>query len=594
MAEDCRVLTIVGSAAEQTAVTGQYQSNGVNLANCDFMIAPTNSYWTRDYGPWFVVDANNEVGVCDFPYNRPRPFDDEIPVHISNYYDMPLYGMNLLHTGGNYMCDGLGKAASTDLVWEENPGLSHQEIDTLVWDYPGVGKYHVLPDPLGDYIKHIDCWGKFLGVDKVLIGQVPISDPRYADFEYIANYFSFQTSSWGIPYKVYRVYTPGNSQLTPYTNSLILNKKVFVPLTGNQYDDEAIEAYEAAMPGYEVIGIMHNTWENTDALHCRTKGIADQGMLFVKHMPIQGNKAFRFQWDLSAEIIPYSGSGVMYDSTKVYYRIDEGEYQELSLSHGTGYSYSATIPFVLPGSDVSYYLRTKDYSGRVKCHPYIGEPDPHVFHVNYATNASLSVDTLVFNTFEEMIEGKSFDVYNFTSGDLLIEEMENEGAAAFFWLIDPWNLTLPHTMAFTDTLTFNVKIAVPVTQLPGEYLVDTLDILTENGLKQVFIKVDSDLLSGMSESQQEPVAELSSVYPNPARDEVMVSITLKEASPVKVVVYGLDGRQVSVLADRSLGAGDHEIRWDLKENGQQLPAGIYIVRLMTENGSISRKVAINP
>jgi agmatine/peptidylarginine deiminase len=592
MAEDDIVLTIVASGAEQTTVTNQYQSSGVNLANCEFLIAPTDSYWTRDYGPWFVVDGNNQVGVCDFPYNRPRPNDDDVPVKISQYYSIPLYGMDLIHTGGNYMCDGLGKAASSDLVWEENPGLTHQEIDTLVSDYLGISKYNVLLDPLGEYIKHIDCWAKFLEVDKVLVGQVPASDPRYSDYEFIANYFAFQSSSWGNTYQVYRVYTPGNNQRTPYTNSLILNKKVFVPITGNQYDDEALAVYEEAMPGYEVIGIMSSTWENTDALHCRAKGIADQGMLFVKHTPLLGNKAFQLQWDLEAEIIPYSGAGVVFDSSKVYYKIDEGSYQELQLTHGSGYNWSATLPFIMPGSDVSYYIRTKDYTERVKCHPYIGEPDPHTFHVNYAPNVITSPDTLVFTTYEQMIEGLEFDVYNFTDGDLEIMDMENEGMEMFHWMIDPWNLSLPHTMALTDTLTFNVIVGVPVNQLPGEFVFDTLDIVTANGLKQVFIKVDSDLISGLAEGSLATLASLGDIYPNPASDRVTVMVDVNEASHVKVEVYGIDGRRIALLADQEMAAGSHTFRWDINEKGQQMPAGIYIVRLQTENGSISRKLAI--
>jgi agmatine/peptidylarginine deiminase len=110
---------------------------------------------------------------------------------------------------------------------------------------------------------------------------VPESDYRYADFEFVANYFALQTSSWGDPYQVYRVYTPGDYPYTPYTNSLILNKKVFVPITGSQWDDEALLAYQAAMPGYEIVGIMHDTWETTDALHCRAKGIADVIRIFA-------------------------------------------------------------------------------------------------------------------------------------------------------------------------------------------------------------------------------------------------------------------------------------------------------------------------
>jgi agmatine/peptidylarginine deiminase len=70
---------------------------------------------------------------------------------------IPLYGMDLIHTGGNWMDDGIGKAASTELVWTENPTMTHQEIDTMVWDYLGIKKYYVLHDPLDLYIQHIDC-----------------------------------------------------------------------------------------------------------------------------------------------------------------------------------------------------------------------------------------------------------------------------------------------------------------------------------------------------------------------------------------------------------------------------------------------------
>ena len=333
MAEDCKVKTIVANVAEQQTVLNLYIGAGVNTANCEWLIAPTNSYWTRDYGPWFVANGSNSVGISDFPYNRPRPFDDNIPVVLAGDMEIPLYGMDLIQTGGNWMCDGLGIAASTELVIEENPGMSEQEIDTTVWDYLGVKTYHIIDDPLDEYIKHIDCWAKFLDVDKVLVGQVPPSDYRYADYEFAANYFGFQTTSWGNKFQVYRVYTPGAYPYTPYTNSLILNKKVFVPQTGSQWDDEALAVYEEAMPGYEIVGVYHTTWENTDALHCRAKGIADVDMLFIRHMPLLGNKDFRWEWDLNAEIIPYSGMGVIYDSLLCYYKVDSGNYQSVPLDH---------------------------------------------------------------------------------------------------------------------------------------------------------------------------------------------------------------------------------------------------------------------
>jgi hypothetical protein len=65
------------------------------------------------------------------------------------------------------------------------------------------------------------------------------------------------------------VYTPSDQ---PYTNSLILNNKVFVPISNSSWDDDAIESYQAAMPDHEILGFT-GSWVSTDALHCRAKGI---------------------------------------------------------------------------------------------------------------------------------------------------------------------------------------------------------------------------------------------------------------------------------------------------------------------------------
>lgn len=593
MAEDCKVKTIVASASQQNQVLAQYQSAGVNVANCEWLIAPTDSYWTRDYGPWFVADGSNTVGISDFPYNRPRPNDDNIPVVLSQQMGVPLYGMNVIHTGGNWMCDGMGVAASTQLVWTENPGQTHAQIDTMVSQYLGIRKYHVLPDPLGDYIEHIDCWGKFLDVDKVLIGQVPTSDWRYQDFEYVANYFALQTSSYGTPYQVYRVYTPGNYPYTPYTNSLILNKKVFVPQTGSQWDDEAIASYQQAMPGYEIIGVMHNSWENTDALHCRAIGIADVGMLHVSHIPLLGQKNFRLQWDLSADIIPYSGAGVVNDSLRCHFKVDNGSWQSVPLQGQGGYAYQATLPFALPGSQVAYYLRAADWSGRKRSHPYIGSPDPHVFTVKYANDAVIDPDTLVFTTVEEMLDGKSFNLYNFTNGDMSVDYVEIESWNGFGWYIDPWNYTLPHSMAYTDTMTLNVKIAMPVDNITGNLLADTLDITTQYGSHRVIIMVDEDLVSSLREEKPRSLTRLDDVSPNPFNDNTRISFTLDEASRAKLCVYDLQGRLISTLAEGNYTSGSHEIIWNGNTaSGEKIPAGVYFIRMESKSGMEAKKAII--
>ena len=42
----------------------------------------------------------------------------------------------------------------------------------------------------------------------------------------------------------------------------------------SSWDDEALEVYQIAMPNHEILGFT-GSWQSTDALHCRVKGIPD-------------------------------------------------------------------------------------------------------------------------------------------------------------------------------------------------------------------------------------------------------------------------------------------------------------------------------
>lgn len=392
--EEIMVTTIVEDAAEQTYVTNQYLSHGVNMANVNFLVAPSDSYWTRDYGPMYIRYGDDEIGVVDFIYNRPnRPNDDTIPQKIAVFLGEEWFGMDVIHTGGNYMTDGYGISSSTELVWEENPTMTHAEIDQEMLDYLGIETYHVVPDPNNTYIDHIDCWGKFLDVDKVLIREVPPSHAQYDEIEATAAYYSSQTSAWGVPFQVYRVWTPNNE---PYTNSLILNDRVFVPITGSQWDDEAIASYQEAMPGYDILGFT-GSWESTDALHCRANGIADRNMLFIEHYPLLSNQPVQTEYELEAEITAYSGSQIINTEVKVHYRINGGNYEEQIMAYEGGKLYTATLSGATYGSEIDYYITATDQSGNSANHPFIGEPDPHVFFVGEQLFPEIAVNVTEIN-----------------------------------------------------------------------------------------------------------------------------------------------------------------------------------------------------
>jgi uncharacterized repeat protein (TIGR02543 family) len=392
MSQDVMVTTIVNNTSSENQARNTYSSGGVNLDNCNFLHAPHDSYWTRDYGPWFVMEGNQSISIINFVYNRPRPNDNNIPVEMAGFLGIDWYDTDLVQTGGNYMTDAWGISVSTDLVWDENTNYTTTQIDQIMYDYLGVHTYHVTQDPLGGYIKHVDCWGKYLDVDKILITSVPQSNSQYDDYEAVVDYFSNQTTGYGNNYQVYRVYASNGE---PYTNSLILNKRVFVPIKGTANDSAAITAYETAMPGYEVIG-MSGSWDTTDALHCRVIGIADRGMLYIEHSPLLGEEPQQPDYEISAEIVPYSGMQVIADSVKIYYRVDGGAYYTVDMNNVSPDTYTGSIPGQSPGSEIAYYIHSADTSGRTSEHPYIGAPDPHVFTVGGASqlpDAQFTADT---------------------------------------------------------------------------------------------------------------------------------------------------------------------------------------------------------
>lgn len=391
LSEHVTVTTIVNGSGQENAAISAYENAGAEMDNINFLTAPTNSVWTRDYGPMYIADEHHEVSIVNFIYNRPRPDDDQLPLALANMLDIPYFGMPLVHTGGNYMTDGWQVSASTDLVWEEN-GFNEAFVLDQMEAYLDTETYHVTADPQNSAISHIDTWSKFLDVDKILIARVPEGSPYYEQHEAVAEYFAAARSGWDTPYQIYRIDTPDlspqapwNYQPHPYTNSLIMNERVYVPLMGTEHDEAAIAAYEEALPGYEIFGFLNpgNTgWNHQDALHCRVKEIPDREMLYLRHLPVMEAQPRQHDFTLTLEATPYSGEPLVEEEMKLHYRLDEGAWQTVPLSAAEEQRWKGTIPSLWEAESVSYYFSAADASGREETWPLIGEAGARTFDVN--------------------------------------------------------------------------------------------------------------------------------------------------------------------------------------------------------------------
>jgi photosystem II stability/assembly factor-like uncharacterized protein len=93
-------------------------------------------------------------------------------------------------------------------------------------------------------------------------------------------------------------------------------------------------------------------------------------------------------------------------------------------------------------------------------------------------------------------------------------------------------------------------------------------------------QISSEVPSGFSLSQN---------YPNPFNPATNIEFDIPEASFVKLIVYDILGREVTILVNEQLSAGKYKVDW----NASIYPSGIYFCKFMTEGFSNVRKMVLS-
>ncbi len=373
--DDVTLHVIVSSTYEAQAQTN-LAANGVDMDKVQFLVRANDSIWTRDYGPWYVFDGAGQIAIIDHTYNRPwRPNDNLIPIYFAQQVGMPVHSHDMYHTGGNYMTDGAHIGASTRLVYDEaasNNGLNQAAVDQLMFAYYGIEDYQVMEYIESGGIHHIDTWAKWLDEETVLVKDVWPAHHTYAPLNQRATLMASLTASTGRNYRVWRVYcyNIGSGNPASYTNSLILNRRLYVPLFGNvTYDEAALEVYRQAAPGYDVRGYTYGGFLTDDALHCRTKGVKDAGMLRIAHIPVVADQPSQ-PVAVTVHIRAHSSHDLT--AATLHWRHGGGAWQETPLEPaGADWTYAAAIPAPAVTDTTHYYVGAADASGRTAAMPRV-------------------------------------------------------------------------------------------------------------------------------------------------------------------------------------------------------------------------------
>jgi len=306
LAGEGRLFVLVQPEQRETALAA-LQAAGVVSAKVALIPTTTKTPWIRDYGAHTVVRPDGSAVLVDADYietpifarDAPpvqigqelrypdrSPEDDRTPQDVAKALGLQRVPIEAFVTGGNFLVDGRGTAFATVAFLDENrTRMPDDELRRRLRLRLGIERLIVLEntEPIG--IQHIDCWLKILDVGRLLVKRTPADHPESAPIERNVALLSRLRSALGRPYEILRIDCPvcgthddlatGQSlpTLPAYTNALILNRSVFVPLFGCAADETALATWRVALPGYRIVGIPSADWKPYDALHCRTRAV---------------------------------------------------------------------------------------------------------------------------------------------------------------------------------------------------------------------------------------------------------------------------------------------------------------------------------
>ncbi|AXE18420.1 hypothetical protein DR864_11990 [Runella rosea] len=422
LAKDNHLYTLVANDSSKIEAQKWYTQWGIDAARVTFVQAPQgiDAWWTRDWGPSaiFMPDGTMKLGDGKYIFATPNTkmgcddslefiykdkanriikteTDDNATLPLAKGLNIEVLDLPFITTGGNVLTDGLGTAFSSCILLNENQfyGVSKENFFRLNKELAGFGKYHILPNFEKRGIQHLDCLMKLLDEERILVAEPPTDHELYAVYENIVeDELKKLKTVYGRPYQIIRIKTGryDKEQLAAYTNSIIVNKTIYVPLFQIKEDSEAIKTWQKAMPGYVVKGFTYALkdepivskamqqhyksgygWNYGDALHCRTRAIWDSQMLYLTVKRLPAKIAPNEPLTVYATIIDYSKKGLEAQAQRVYWRVKgEQNWKEEPLkSAGNDTHFYATIPTKVTHEIIEYYISAASKSGNRETMP---------------------------------------------------------------------------------------------------------------------------------------------------------------------------------------------------------------------------------
>jgi len=162
-------------------------------------------------------------------------------------------------------------------------------------------------------------------------------------------------------------------------------------------------------------------------------------------------------------------------------------------------------------------------------------------------------------------------------------------------------------VSYPDSVSTYTPFSIPIiysSELSPEFCMITITICASSDSTEIhpgsYFLVDDLVLGGaVSVNDMEATSGfpdaliLKQNYPNPFNSQTRISYELQHDGAVKLSIFDSSGRLIRNLVEGHESAGIKTVIWDgMNDNGYPVANGIYLYRLQTPYGSVSRKMGL--
>ena len=271
--------------------------NNVSPDSVGLFCVPSNDCWSRDHGP-ITIYVDNYPVLMDFHFNAwGNKFLHEKDNQITRtLHEMGAFeGADIRHVdyileGGSIDSDGQGTILASSqclLSCSRNPDSSKASVESHFRDW--FGATQILWLDYGqiagdDTDSHIDNLARFCDQQTICYSACDDEqDENYQSLKAMKQQLESFTTATGASYKTIPLPTPkifsaenGRRLPATYTNFLIINDAVLVPVYATPADQQALEILASCFPNHTIKPVnCLSLLEQNGSLHCVTMQLPD-------------------------------------------------------------------------------------------------------------------------------------------------------------------------------------------------------------------------------------------------------------------------------------------------------------------------------